>query len=47
MKNRVFLSIINDKKYVFLSNVIDKFVFLPSENTNNHVEQRFDKGYYR
>lgn len=27
----VFLSIINDKEYVFLSNVIDKFVFLPSE----------------
>ena len=27
----VFLSIINDKKYMFLSSVIDKVVFLLSE----------------
>jgi hypothetical protein len=32
---------------MFLSNVIDKIVFLLSEKYENHVEQGFDKGYYR
>ena len=36
------MSNINDKKYIFLSNIIDKVVSLQSYKTQNHVKKGFD-----